>query len=67
MEESARFSRPVTRKRVVIIGGGFGGMTAARFLRDVDVILIGRTVTQRYRLAPAHIVSFATQRADPHG
>ncbi|MFO0699020.1 MAG: NAD(P)/FAD-dependent oxidoreductase [Nitrospira sp.] len=43
VEESARFSRPVTRKRVVIIGGGFGGMTAARFLRDVDVILIDRT------------------------
>lgn len=33
----------MTRKRVVIIGGGFGGMTAARFLRDVDVILIDRT------------------------
>lgn len=43
MEKSARFSRSVTRKRVVIIGGGFGGMTAARFLRDVDVILIDRT------------------------
>lgn len=43
MEESARFSRPMTRKRVVIIGGGFGGMTAARCLRDVDVILIDRT------------------------
>lgn len=34
---------PMTRKRVVIIGGGFGGMTAARFLRDVDVVLIDRT------------------------
>lgn len=33
----------MTRKRVVIIGGGFGGMTAARFLRDADVILIDRT------------------------
>jgi NADH dehydrogenase len=33
----------MTRKRVVIIGGGFGGMTAARFLRDVDVVLIDRT------------------------
>ncbi|GKS64815.1 NADH dehydrogenase [Nitrospira sp.] len=31
------------RKRVVIIGGGFGGMTAARFLEDVDVVLIDRT------------------------
>ncbi len=31
------------RKRVVIIGGGFGGMTAARFLDDVDVVLIDRT------------------------
>ena len=43
MQESARFSRPMTRKRVVIIGGGVGGMTAARCLRDVDVILIDRT------------------------
>ncbi len=33
----------MTPKRVVIIGGGFGGMTAARFLRDADVILIDRT------------------------
>lgn len=33
----------MTRKRVVIIGGGFGGMTAARFLRDVEVVLIDRT------------------------
>jgi len=40
---STRLSHPVTRKRVVIIGGGFGGMTAARYLRDVDVILIDRT------------------------
>jgi NADH dehydrogenase len=33
----------MTRKRVVIIGGGFGGMTAARYLRDAEVILIDRT------------------------
>jgi NADH:ubiquinone reductase (H+-translocating) len=33
----------MTRKRVVVIGGGFAGMTAARFLHDVDVILIDRT------------------------
>ncbi len=33
----------MTRKRVVIIGGGFGGLTAARFLRDVDIVLIDRT------------------------
>ena len=33
----------MTRKRVVIIGGGFGGMAAARLLNDVDVILIDRT------------------------
>jgi NADH dehydrogenase len=30
-------------KRVVIIGGGFGGLTAARRLRHVDVVLIDRT------------------------
>jgi NADH:ubiquinone reductase (H+-translocating) len=33
----------MSRKRVVIIGGGFAGMTAARSLRDVDVVLIDRT------------------------
>ena len=32
-----------TRQRVVIIGGGFGGLTAARYLRHADVILIDRT------------------------
>lgn len=42
MDTSARLAHPMTRKRVVIIGGGFGGMTAARCLRDVDVILIDR-------------------------
>ena len=31
------------RKPVVIIGGGFGGLTAARALRHTDVILIDRT------------------------
>lgn len=33
----------MTHKRVVIIGGGFGGMTAARALRDASVVLIDRT------------------------
>jgi len=33
----------MTRKRVVIIGGGFGGLTAARYVRHADVILIDRT------------------------
>lgn len=33
----------MSRKRVVIIGGGFGGLTAARSLRDVDAVLIDRT------------------------
>jgi NADH dehydrogenase len=31
------------RKQVVIIGGGFGGLTAAQLLRDADVWLIDRT------------------------
>jgi NADH dehydrogenase len=31
------------RKRVVIIGGGFGGLTAAQSLRNADVWLIDRT------------------------
>jgi NADH dehydrogenase len=31
------------RKRVVIIGGGFGGLTAAQSLRHAEVVLIDRT------------------------
>ena len=31
------------RKRVVIIGGGFGGLSAAQSLRDVEGVLIDRT------------------------
>ena len=31
------------QKRIVIIGGGFGGLTAARSLRRADVVLIVRT------------------------
>ena len=30
-------------KQVVIIGGGFGGLTAAQSLRHADVVLIDRT------------------------
>lgn len=33
----------MARKHIVIIGGGFGGLTAARSLRHVDVTLIDRT------------------------
>ena len=33
----------MTRKQIVIIGGGFGGITAARDLRNADVVLIDRT------------------------
>ncbi|MBX3306872.1 MAG: NAD(P)/FAD-dependent oxidoreductase [Nitrospira sp.] len=33
----------MAQTRVVIIGGGFGGLTAARALRHADVILIDRT------------------------
>lgn len=33
----------MARTKIVIIGGGFGGMTAARFLRDAEVVLIDRT------------------------
>jgi NADH dehydrogenase len=33
----------MARKQVVIIGGGFGGLAAARALRHIDVILIDRT------------------------
>jgi NADH dehydrogenase len=33
----------MSHKRVVIIGGGFGGLTAARSLRHTDVVLIDRT------------------------
>ncbi|BFU91281.1 MAG: NADH dehydrogenase [Nitrospira sp.] len=33
----------MTRKHVVIIGGGFGGLTVARSLRHADITLIDRT------------------------
>lgn len=33
----------MARKRIVIIGGGFGGLTAARSLQEADVTLIDRS------------------------
>jgi len=33
----------MSRKRVVIIGGGFAGLTAAQSLRESDLVLIDRT------------------------
>src|SRR5438874_11748057 len=43
--ESMQDLTPVTRPRVVIIGAGFGGLRAARALRNapVDVTVIDRT------------------------
>ncbi|MDT5092603.1 MAG: hypothetical protein QOH60_1966 [Mycobacterium sp.] len=40
-----------TRKRVVIIGSGFGGLRAARYLKraDVDITLISRTTTHLFQ------------------
>ncbi len=39
------------RHRVVVIGSGFGGLTAAKALRraDVDVTLISRTTTHLFQ------------------
>ena len=34
---------PMARKRIVIVGGGFGGLTVARCLQEADVTLIDRT------------------------
>lgn len=38
-------AKPASRRQVVIIGGGFGGLTAAQSLRgaDLEVVLIDRT------------------------
>ncbi|HMS84949.1 MAG TPA: NAD(P)/FAD-dependent oxidoreductase [Nitrospira sp.] len=32
----------MAHKRIVIVGGGFGGLTAARFIRQAEVVLIDR-------------------------
>ena len=44
MERPAASSRATERPRVVIVGGGFGGLAATRALKKaaVDVILVDR-------------------------
>jgi NADH:ubiquinone reductase (H+-translocating) len=71
------------RKQVVIIGGGFGGLTTAQSLREVDVVLIDRTnhhlfqpllyqvatsaLSQGYRVAIADDLSTVSACSRGHG
>src|SRR6516225_5745331 len=67
---------PTKRKRVVIIGGGFGGIAAARALKrcDADVVLIDRRNHHIFQpllyqvatatLAPAEIAAPIRQLAE---
>ena len=62
----------VRRKRVVIVGGGFAGLAAARALRhcDADVILINRRnhhIFQPllYQVATAVLAPSRDRRTDP--
>ena len=64
MDESALLAHPMTRTRVVIIGGGFGGMTAARCLRDVDVVLIDRTNHHVFQPLLYHVATAALSPSD---
>ena len=52
------------RKRIVIIGGGFGGLTAAKTLRnvDADITLIDRT---NYHLFQPLLYQVATAALAP--
>lgn len=54
----------MTRKRVVIIGGGFGGLTAARFLHHADVILIDRTNHHLFQPLLYQVASAALPEGD---
>ena len=42
---------PGRRHRVVVIGSGFGGLNAAKYLKraDVDITLISRTTTHLFQ------------------
>ena len=54
----------MARKRVVIIGGGFGGLTAARFLYHADVVLIDRTNHHLFQPLLYQVASAALPEGD---